>query len=92
MVGPYVCTVEAVDNIERLHSLFVDKNLKATMEYSDELCGYVVKAKGFKKVTNDDLYSEYTEDDLQDYEITFIPFASFANRGESNMCVWINVI
>ncbi len=92
MVGPYVCTVEAVDNIERLHSLFVDKNLKTTMEYSDELCGYVVRAKGYRKVTGDDLYSEYTEDDLQDYEITFIPFASFANRGESNMCVWINVI
>lgn len=92
MVGPYVCAVEAVDNIENLHSLFIDKKLKATMEYSDELCGYVVKAKGYRKVTGDDLYSEYTEEDLQNYEITFIPFASFANRGESNMCVWINVI
>ncbi len=92
MVGPYVCAVESVDNIENLHSLFIDKNLKATMEYSDALCGYVVKAKGYRKVTGDDLYSEYTENDLRDYEITFIPFASFANRGESNMCVWINVI
>ena len=32
--GPYVCAAESVYNIEHLHDIFIDKNLKADVEYS----------------------------------------------------------
>lgn len=88
--GPYVCAAESVDNIENLHSLFIDKAFSAEAYYDDELCGYVLRVKGFKKVTDSSLYSPYSEN-YEDYTIRMIPYAAFANRGESNMCVWINV-
>lgn len=89
-VGPYVCAAESIDNIENLHSIFIDKNLQATTRYSDEICGYVCDVKAYRRVSDGKLYSEYSEN-FEDYTLKMIPFAAFANRGESNMCVWLNV-
>ena len=89
-IGPFVCAAESIDNIENLHSIFIDKNLDAHIEYSDKLCGYVLKVKAYKKITDDSLYSKFSEN-FEDFILTMIPFASFANRKESNMCVWFNV-
>lgn len=88
--GPYVCAAEAVDNIENLHSIYIDKNLSADVEYSDDMCGYTLKVKAYRKLTGDSLYSRYSED-FEDYTLKMIPYASFANRGDSNMLVWFNV-
>jgi len=88
--GPFVCAAESVDNVENLHSIYIDKDMKARWEYSDEMCGYVLKVKAYKKVTSNALYSKYSEN-FEDYTLTMIPYASFANRGESNMLVWFNV-
>ena len=88
--GPFVYAAEAVDNVKNLYSLFIDKNLEYEKEYSDLFKGYILKLKGYRKITPESLYSEYLET-FEDYNITLIPFACFANRGESNMCVWLNV-
>lgn len=88
--GPYVCAAEAVDNVENLHSIYIDKNLNADVEYSDDMCGYTLKVKAYRKITGDSLYSRYSED-FEDYTLKMIPYASFANRGDSNMLVWFNV-
>lgn len=88
--GPYVCAAEAVDNVENLHSIYIDKNLNADVEYSDDMCGYTLKVKAYRKITGDSLYSRYSED-FEDYTLKMIPYASFANRRDSNMLVWFNV-
>ena len=88
--GPFVYAAESVDNIENLHSLFIDKNVEYEREYSENFKGYILKLKGYKKITPESLYSEYSEN-FENFKITLIPFACFANRGESNMCVWLNV-
>ncbi|MBR3848028.1 MAG: glycoside hydrolase family 127 protein [Oscillospiraceae bacterium] len=88
--GPYVCAAEAIDNIENLHSIFVDKNLKAEARYDEAMCGYVLDVKAYRRKTDDKLYSKYSEN-FEDFTLKLIPYASFANRGESNMCVWLNV-
>ncbi len=88
-MGPFVCAAESVDNIENLHSIFIDKNLKCDAKYSDELKGYLLDVKAFRKISNDKLYSKITEN-YEDYTLKMIPYASFANRGESNMLVWFN--
>lgn len=89
-MGPYVMAAEAVDNCENLHSLFIDKNFTASAKYSDELCGYTLSVKAFRKLSGDTLYSGFS-DKFEDYKLKLIPFAAFANRGPSNMCVWLNV-
>lgn len=88
--GPYVCAAEGTDNDENLYSYFIDKNLSADAVYSDELCGYKLRVNAFRRKASEKLYFRF-EDDFCDGELNFIPFASFANRGETNMCVWFNV-
>lgn len=88
--GPFVCAGEAIDNVENLHSLFIDRNFKAEIEYDDTLCGYTVKVKAFRRKAEAALYSRYAEN-FEDFTLKMIPFAAFANRGETNMCVWFGV-
>ena len=88
--GPYVCAGEAIDNIENLHALFVDKNFKAEASYDDALCGYTVSVKAFRKEASPALYSAFSEN-FEDFTLKMIPYAAFANRGETNMCVWFGV-
>lgn len=88
--GPYVCAAEAIDNTENLHTIFVDKSFSASYEYSDYMKGFTLKVKAFRKITDDKLYSKYSEN-FEDFTLNMIPYAAFANRGESNMCVWFNV-
>jgi DUF1680 family protein len=88
--GPFVCAGESVDNIENLHSLFIDKTFKATAQYDDTLCGYTLKVKAYRRQATQALYSAYSEN-FEDFTLNLIPYAAFANRGESNMCVWFGV-
>ena len=88
--GPFVCAGEAVDNTENLHSLFIDRNFKADIAYDESLCGYTVRVKAYRRKAESALYSKYAES-FEDYTLKMIPYAAFANRGESNMCVWFGV-
>lgn len=89
--GPFVCAAESIDNVNNLHSLFIDKKLEYKASYSDEFKGFKLDVKAYKKLTNDSLYSDFDEN-FEDFTLKMIPFATFANRGESNMLVWFNVI
>ena len=73
-----------------IFTIFIDKNMKAEWKYSDEMCGYLLRVKAYKKQTDNNLYSKYSEN-FEDYTLNMIPYASFANRGESNMLVWFNI-
>jgi DUF1680 family protein len=89
--GPYVCAGESVDNIENLHSLFIDGNFEASWKYNEALCGYTVSVKAFRKKEQKGLYSRKIGD-FEPYLLRLIPYAAFANRGESNMCVWFGLL
>lgn len=88
--GPYVCAAEGIDNTENLHSIFIDKNFLAKYKYSDDMSGFLLDVKAFKRKTDDSLYSEYNEI-FEDFTLKMIPYASFANRGKTNMAVWLHV-
>lgn len=88
--GPFVCAGESVDNTENLHSIFIDKNFQATAQYDDTLCGYTLKVKAYRRQATQALYCAY-EENFENYILHLIPYAAFANRGESNMCVWFGV-
>lgn len=88
--GPFVCAAESADNVENLHNIYIDKNCKINVKYSDDLSGFVLDVKSYCKTSDKNLYSRYT-DDFEDFTLKMIPYASFANRSEGNMCVWFNV-
>jgi DUF1680 family protein len=44
---------------------------------------------GFVDKETDELYIDATEDDKDPVTLKFIPYFAFANRGETDMLVWI---
>lgn len=87
--GPFVYCIESVDNCDNLYQLYIDKNIQYELEFDKFFNANVLKFKGYKKVTSDKLY-DFVSNVYEDYIIKAIPYAGYANRGESNMLVWLN--
>lgn len=89
--GPIVYCAEAVDNGENLHALVLDGAMKAVFE--DLYKADVIIAEGLRKQPGQALYTRReTRCESGAYEradIRMIPYFAFANRGESDMLVWL---
>ena len=88
--GPLVYCVEEVDNGRYLRNIKLSKKLKASWEYDDFIGANVIEVDGYRPVSNGKLYSEY-DGELESQRIKFIPYYAFANRGESEMLVWVDI-
>lgn len=89
MRGPIVYCAESVDNCENLYSLVLTDTNSVEESYSDMFHGLNLRVKGLKIPESGKLYSEATGN-YEKTTINFIPYYGFANRGESNMLVWLN--
>ncbi|MBE6941703.1 MAG: glycoside hydrolase family 127 protein [Ruminococcaceae bacterium] len=90
MYGPMVYCIEGVDQKEKLSQLYIDGNLHTRMEFSERFGVNTFIAKGFKK-TNSGLYSKYNRENYEETSLQFIPYFGSANRGETDMQVWVKV-
>lgn len=90
--GPIVYCCEGVDNGKDLRSLFVTREgLKdAEIAYCADFGLDVITLDGCKRSVGKSLYFPYT-DDFEPEKIRLIPYNCFANRGESDFLVWLNV-
>ena len=90
MYGPVLYCAEGVDNGEELFNLSVLKNGNYDVKYSEEYFANVIEIDGLRREYRASLYS--SEDDYKDIpvRIKLIPYFAFANRGESDMTVWLN--
>ena len=90
--GPLLYCLEEIDNSQNLPAIFVDTDAPLREEKSDLFGGIVtVKAKGKKIVessVSDILYSGQ-KPQLEDVELTAIPYPYWNNRGEGEMLVWM---
>ncbi len=88
--GPVVYCLEAVDNGELLADVVIDKKLNTKTGFNAMLNVETIICKGYRRRASKmlPLYYEST-DDLHETELTFIPYYAFANRGESEMIVWV---
>lgn len=87
MRGPVVYCIEGVDNGKDLKSVAIDT--KTEFEITDgEFILPNIKAKGFRPIETQQLYS-VLNDDMESIPLTLIPYYAFANRGTSEMLVWI---
>ncbi|HZJ78059.1 MAG TPA: beta-L-arabinofuranosidase domain-containing protein [Clostridia bacterium] len=90
--GPIIYCVEGVDNNDEVHNLFYSSSLNPEFKGLEGIPFSTIVVDGFKKPReNDRLYSPLKKE-LIPYRITCVPYFTFANRGESDMLVWVPYI
>ena len=88
--GPIVYCAERVDNGVPLNNLSVSARLNPSLEFDEKMQAYKIEADGFEDGSFGELYRTYRPD-FKPRRIKFIPYFAFANRGESDMLVWIRI-
>lgn len=86
--GPIVYCIEEVDNGADLRERRVDFTANIVEESSGEFGAPILKTTGFRPVHASGLYAR-TSGAEEKTPLTFIPYYAFANRGESDMLVWV---
>ena len=89
--GPVVYCIEGVDNGERLNRISVKiEDVSTAQAIKDDFSGlYVIETHGYKECDDDRLYFDADELKEEKIKLRFIPYFAFANRGESDMQVWV---
>ncbi|MBE5785937.1 MAG: glycoside hydrolase family 127 protein [Clostridiales bacterium] len=92
MRGPVLYCLEGVDNGCDLRDLHIRLDQPITAEESKEFILPVLKAEGWRRAAEkfDTLYRIYNPNDRKPQSLTFIPYYAFANRGVTEMVIWIN--
>ena len=99
MRGPVVYCLEETDNGKDLQKLLINPELNVTV--SDvNICGTPVKkltAAGFRQLDthiekeSEALYHVWKKPEFEKAELSYIPYYTWANRGENEMQVWTRV-
>ena len=89
MLGPVVYCAEGIDNHVKLHRIYLSKDLNAEIKYSNEFMLNTIEADGYIRKSSESLYEPLTEE-FEVQRIKLIPYGAFANRGETDMKVWLN--
>ncbi len=98
--GPVIYCAEAVDNDGDVHSLYLDRRTlnDGVAVLNDKYGVPTITFNGFRRVDSLDrditpLYAvldNIVGEDFKPAKISMIPYYAFANRGESNMLVFMN--
>ena len=95
MLGPVVYAAEGIDNAFNLSNVYIDQDINAAVSEKDFSLGIpgfkTITVDGYIKNPSKKLYSD-REGELERVKIKLIPYRLFANRGESDMRVWINYL
>lgn len=87
--GVFIYCAEAIDNGENTNCLKLPLSAEFTSEYSDEFKTDILRTVGYKSSYSEPSLYAPAYPDIKT-KITLIPYYAFANRGESEMIVWIN--
>ena len=91
MRGPVVYCAEGIDNGEKLRSLSLVAGAAFTQEPCELFGLPVLRTRGLRRTGPMGLYARYHRE-YEEAEITLIPYYAFANRGESEMNVWLHIL
>ncbi len=88
LFGPTVYCLEKIDNDYPLNSISVNVNAQVVV---GDICEYNMRELLVKGNVDDDFNELYrkVQDKKKEVSLRFRPYWSFANRGESDMLVWI---
>lgn len=93
--GPLVYCLEQADNGDMLHLVSLPQDSTFATKINDDLLGGIVTIEtSGQKVSKenwhlDALYSDQFKPSKTNCSLTFIPYYSWANRGEGEMMVWV---
>ena len=88
--GPLVYCLEGADNKERLNQLSFSLDSLSDIEFSDDFHAfYSITIPAYRLSKKNLLYLPADEISDEPVFAKFIPYYSFANRGESDMLVWV---
>ena len=90
MRGPVVYCAEEKDNGKYLRDIVLDFSSEITEEYNENYSLPVLVMKGFRRKQSEKLYYK-KNDNTEEVAVKLIPYFAFANRGESEMLVWLQV-
>ena len=90
--GPVIYCLEGADNGGAVHDKLVDAATDVRLETYSTFPLPVIKAAGWQTAptAQNQLYRPL-DPKLSPCELTYIPYYTFANRGESDMLVWVPV-
>lgn len=89
--GPLVYCLEAVDNGPLLRSITLDPAGALTEQYDPRFGAVVIHATGYRQDAEPGMrLYQPSAGPGRKIPLTFIPYYAFANRGESEMLVWVN--
>lgn len=91
MRGPVVYCLEGVDNGNQLRNVLLDPSREVAVIDNDTFGVPVLQTKGLYKIPGANLYRRF-DSVRQEKDLTFIPYYAFANRGVSEMYVWLNYV
>lgn len=86
--GPLIYCAEGVDNGGRVRKFRIPERLDYRFESNETLGAKDIIIKAEKAVDTDALY--YFDKKYEVADMKLIPYFAFANRGESDMAVWLN--
>jgi len=89
-MGPVVYCVEGVDNGDLLWNIRISKDFKAEAVYDPRFGAKTITADGFRQDKTTKAYSPLS-DTFDKIKLKFIPYFAFANRGESEMAVFMRI-
>ena len=87
MRGPVVYCAEGIDNGTDIKSVSLHLNAEFEIQDSEFLLP-VLKTKAYRPKETESLYYE-AGNDYEEIPLTLIPYYAFANRGETEMIVWL---
>ena len=97
MRGPIVYCLEEIDNGKNLHNLYLNPEVSALVEVTEELGTPMtfVTMKGRRyadSLEGADLYTTYSANGYVDVDMRYVPYYAWNNRGEGEMQVWTKFI
>lgn len=94
--GPFVYCLEEEDNGENLHLNSITNQQVTEKPVEDSALGDIVLLETIgqkEKITkewNERLYQKYVTKEVEQTQLTFIPYYTWANRSSGQMQVWVN--
>ena len=94
--GPFVYCLEEEDNGENLHLNSITNQQVTEKPVEDSALGDIVLLETIgqkEKITkewNERLYQKYATKEVEQTQLTFIPYYTWANRSSGQMQVWVN--
>lgn len=89
MHGPVVYCLEEKDNFPNLNAVKIAADTKFVSHYDETIGQLTFTCSAVCDAETDELYYAAEEQKEKEVKLKFIPYYAFANRGKSDMLVWI---